>query len=174
MKRPLIAVALLAMVASPLVAQGGPPGGRPMPEHHGPPGAGRGGPGGPGMPEDPLAHHMFAPDLVMRHQSELGLTDAQRATIQAAMKDAQSTVMDTQWKLSAEVEKLGRLLHVDKVDETQALAQVDRVLSLEREMKRAQMTLMIRLKNALTPAQQQKLQQLHHPEGERDGEGDER
>ena len=124
------------------------------------------------MPEDPLAHHMYAPELIMQHQGELGLTDAQRSTIQSAMKDAQSTVVDTQWKLSAEVEKLGNLLHVDKIDETQALAQVDRVLSLEREMKRAQMTLMIRLKNALTPAQQQKLQQLHHPEGEGEGGGD--
>jgi len=109
---------------------------------------------------------MYAPELIMQHQGELGLTDAQRTTIAGAMKEAQGTVVDTQWKLSAEVEKLGKLLHEDRIDEPQALTQVDRVLSLEREMKRAQMTLMIRLKNALTPAQQQKLQQLHHPDQE--------
>jgi len=118
------------------------------------------------MPEDPLEHHMYAPQLVMQHQSELGLTDAQRTAIVSAMKDAQGTVVDTQWKLSAETEKLGNLLHVDKVDETAALAQVDRILALERDMKRAQMTLMIRIKNALTPAQQQKLSELHHPDGQ--------
>ena len=164
---------LAALLSVPLSAQSGPPGGGrpPMAEHHpgmGGPG-GRGGPGpgmpGPGMPEDPLAHHMYAPQLVMQHQAELALTDAQRTAIVNAMKDAQGTVVDTQWKLSAETEKLGNLLHVDKIDETGALAQVDRILALERDMKRAQMTLMIRIKNALTPAQQQKLQQLHHPEG---------
>jgi Spy/CpxP family protein refolding chaperone len=166
-----------AVIAAPLTAQGGQPGGgRPaMGDHHpGPGGPGRpGGPGGPAMGEDPLAHHMYAPQLVMQHQSELGLTDAQRTTIMNAMKDAQSAVVETQWKLSAETEKLGNLLHVDRVDETAALAQVDRILTLERDMKRAQMTLMIRIKNALTTAQQQKLQQLHHPDGEPgDGEGD--
>jgi Spy/CpxP family protein refolding chaperone len=162
MTRSTMLFALLAFAAAPLAAQGPPPGGRPGMEHH----PGPGGPGGPGMPEDPFAHHMYAPELVMQHQAELNLTDAQRSTIQGAMKEAQSAVMDTQWKLSSEVEKLGQLLHVDKIDETQALAQVDRVLTLERDMKRAQMTLMIRLKNALTPAQQQKLQQLHHPAGD--------
>ncbi len=115
---------------------------------------------------DPLAHYLFAPELVMQHQGELGLQDSQRATIQAAMKEAQAAVMDTQWKLTAEAEKLGRLLAEDRIDETRALQQVDRVLALEREMKRAQMTLMIRLKNALTPAQQDKLRQLRQPEGD--------
>jgi len=162
MKRTLVTLALVIGAAA-LRAQGAPPQGRPPIEHHEP-----GEPGGPrpGMPEDPLAHHMFAPEIVMQHQSELGLTDAQRNSIQTAMKEAQSAVMDTQWKLSAEVEKLGNLLHENRIDETQALAQVDRVLTLERDMKRAQMTLMIRLKNALTPAQQEQLRKLHHPNGE--------
>jgi len=167
MIRTIAGFVLLAVAAAPLAGQGRPPaGGRPpMEAHH--PGSGRpGGPSGPGMGEDPLAHHMYAPELIMQHQGELGLTDAQRTTIAGAMKEAQGTVVDTQWKLSAEVEKLGKLLHEDRIDEPQALTQVDRVLSLEREMKRAQMTLMIRLKNALTPAQQQKLQQLHHPDQE--------
>ena len=165
MRHAILGGALLTLAAAMQVgAQGNPgPGGHPPMEAHHP---GPGGPGGPGMPEDPLVHHMYAPELVMQHQSELGLTDAQRASIQGAMKEAQGTVMDTQWKLSAETEKLGNLLHVDRIDEAQALAQVDRILTLERDMKRAQMTLMIRIKNALTPAQQQKLQQLHHPNGE--------
>ena len=175
-----VAVMAAIVVAAPVWAQGGAPGGRPpMAQHHpGPGGPGApGAPGGPGMggggmrgmPEDPLAHHMYAPQLVMQHQGELGLTDAQRGTIMSAMKEAQGTATETQWKLSAETEKLGNLLHVDRIDESAALAQVDRILALERDMKRAQMTLMIRIKNALTPAQQQKLQQLHHPEGDAGG-----
>jgi Spy/CpxP family protein refolding chaperone len=43
------------------------------------------------------------------------------------------------------------------VDEAGALAQVDKVLGMEREVKRAQISLLIEIKNLLTPAQQQKL-----------------
>ena len=68
--------------------------------------------------------------------------------------------MDAQWKLSAEGEKLARLLQNATVDETQVLEQVDRILTLEREVKRAQMGLMVRIKNTLTPAQQAKLREL--------------
>lgn len=160
MKWSWLIVGLLAAATVPLASQ------VPAPRQRPPMNAGE----GSGRPmddeRDPLARQLFAPELIMQHQGELGLQDSQRAAIQAAMKEAQATVMDTQWKLTAEVEKLGRLLRGDRIDETQALEQVDRVLSLEREMKHAQMTLMIRLKNALTPAQQRELRQLQHPGGD--------
>jgi hypothetical protein len=41
-----------------------------------------------------------------------------------------------------------------KVDEAQTLAQVDRVLGIEREIKRAHMGLLVRIKNLLSPDQQ--------------------
>ena len=37
------------------------------------------------------------------------------------------------------------------------LDEVDRILNLEREIKRAQVGLMVRIKNTLTPEQQKKL-----------------
>jgi Spy/CpxP family protein refolding chaperone len=43
------------------------------------------------------------------------------------------------------------------VDETAVLDEVDRILNLEREIKRAQVGLMVRIKNTLTPQQQAKL-----------------
>jgi hypothetical protein len=46
------------------------------------------------------------------------------------------------------------------VDETQVLEEVDRILALEREMKRTQISLMVRIKNTLTPAQQAKLMEI--------------
>jgi hypothetical protein len=68
--------------------------------------------------------------------------------------------MDLQWKLSAEGEKMGRLLQPAQVDETQVLEEVDRILVLEREMKRAQIGLMVRIKNTLTAPQQAKLAEI--------------
>jgi len=96
----------------------------------------------------------------MQHQGEIGLQDAQRAALTSAVQQAQGKFMDVQWKLSAEGEKMGRLLQPAQVDETQVLEEVDRILALEREMKRTQIGLMVRIKNTLTPAQQAKLTEI--------------
>lgn len=104
----------------------------------------------------------------MQHQGEINLQESQRTALQTAIQQAQSKFLDTQWKLSAEGEKLARLIQGATVDETQVLEQVDRILSLEREMKRAQMGLMIRIKNTLTAAQQAKLRELREARGPRD------
>jgi Spy/CpxP family protein refolding chaperone len=122
-----------------------------------------------GMPgqvgEDPLARYLFPPELVMAHQEAINLTDRQRATIRDAIKDAQGKFVDLQFQMSAEVEKLQRLLQSTSVDEAAVLQQVDRVLGIEREVKHAQLTLMIRIKNALTEQQQGMLGQLRRQRG---------
>lgn len=115
---------------------------------------------GPQGPGDPFARFLFPPELVMQHQGEIGITDAQRATLTTAVQQAQSRIVETQFKLSAEGEKLGRLLQGTTIDEGQALEQVDRILTMEREMKRAQMALLVRIKNTLSSGQQAKLMQL--------------
>jgi Spy/CpxP family protein refolding chaperone len=46
------------------------------------------------------------------------------------------------------------------VDEQQVLAQLEKLLAAEREIKRAQVTLLVRIKNKLTPEQQEKLSEL--------------
>ena len=142
MRRSIFALAFV-LVAANLAAQGPPPmGGRPGP--------------GPGGPED-WGRNFFPPELVMQHQTEIGLQDSQRASLTSAIQAAQSKFMDTQWKLSAEGEKMGRLLQGSQVDEAAVLEEVDRILNLEREIKKAQVSLMVRIKNMLTPEQQKKL-----------------
>jgi len=110
--------------------------------HHEPPGP------------DPLAGNLFPPELIMQNQSGLGLTDQQRNAMIAEIQRTQSQAAGIQWRLQANVERLGAIMHQPKIDENQALAQLDSVLTLEREMKRTQITLLVRLKNQLTPEQQ--------------------
>lgn len=114
-----------------------------------------GGGHGPGFVE-----RMFPPGLVMRHQQEIALTDAQRDAIKQIMADTERTLVDNRWALEGEVEKLTRLLDADTVDEKAALAQADRVMQAEQALKKSHLTLLIRIKNALTPAQREKLQAL--------------
>jgi hypothetical protein len=109
---------------------------------------------------DPLARFLYPPELIMDHQEALGLTDKQRSAIQEAVKEAQSKVADVQFKMSAEVEKLQHLLQVFTPDEPKVLDEVGRILTLERDMKLTQMTLMVRTKSQLTESQQRTLDQI--------------
>jgi TonB-dependent SusC/RagA subfamily outer membrane receptor len=109
---------------------------------------------------DPIGRYLYAPEVVMAHQQAIGLTDRQRSAIQDLVKDLQSKAMDTQMKLAATGEKLSHSLAAASVDEASVLQQIDHMLALEREVKRAQMTLLVRIKNQLTPAQQGMLDKM--------------
>lgn len=97
---------------------------------------------------------IFSPDLIMSHQRELGLQDAQRATITNEMQNAQARFVELQWKMSGELERLQTLLKPPAADEAQVLEQIDRTLAVEREIRRTQVALLVRIKNTLTPSQQ--------------------
>jgi hypothetical protein len=109
---------------------------------------------------DPLARYLFPPELIIANQEAIHLTEGQRDSLQHEMADAQGKFIPLQFKMSSEVERLQNLLKPSSVDEAQVLEQVDRVLGVERDIKRAQLSLMIRIKNMLTPVQRQRLMQL--------------
>jgi Spy/CpxP family protein refolding chaperone len=112
----------------------------------------------PGQPpEDPLARVLFPPELVMQHQQDIGLRPEQRATITKAIQDFQTKVVDLQWRMQDQSQRLAALLDKPAVDQAAALAQVDEVLGVEREVKRAHITLLIQIKNALSADQQARL-----------------
>lgn len=115
------------------------------------------GPGAPPPPDDPLARVLFPPELVMQHQQDIALRAEQRATITKAIQDFQTKVVDLQWRMQDQAQRLAALLDKPTVDQAAALAQVDEVLGVEREVKRAHMTLLIEIKNTLSAEQQAKL-----------------
>jgi Spy/CpxP family protein refolding chaperone len=110
--------------------------------------------------EDPIAQHLFPPDLIMKYGSEIGLDERQRGAVKDAVQKAQAKFVDAQWDLQEESQKLVRLLQARPVDETAVLAEADKVMALEREIKRTQLSLLVRLKNLLTEAQQARLTEL--------------
>ncbi len=112
---------------------------------------------GPRAQEDALAHLLFPPELVMQHQQEIGLRPEQRSAITKAIQELQTKVIDLQWKMQDQSQRLATLLQKPVVDQTAALTQLDEVLGTEREVKRAHITLLIQIKNALTADQQAKL-----------------
>jgi Spy/CpxP family protein refolding chaperone len=159
----MIAVAFIAafLIATVVVGQQPSPpnpGGRPQPPNV-PQGAGM--PNHPHPPPhpDPLAHLLFPPDVIMGHARQLNLTDEQKQFMRGEIQKTTATFQDLQWKLQDQVELLHETMKSTSVNEQQALAQLDKVLELEREIKRLHIGLAVRLKNRLTPEQQEQLHQ---------------
>ena len=93
-------------------------------------------------------------------EEQIGLDDTQRTAIRKEVQKAQSKFLDLQFDIQTEMETMVRLVQQSKVDEVRVLAQLDRVLSLEKEIKKTQISLLVRIKNTLTPAQQARLAEM--------------
>ncbi len=109
---------------------------------------------------DPLNDLLFPPELVMARQNAIGLSDAQKSYLRAEILKAQTRFTELQWKLQEDMEGLLGLLKQPKADEAQVALQLDKVLASERDIKRAQISLLVRIKNDLTEEQQHRLQAL--------------
>lgn len=114
----------------------------------------------PHPPDDPLARFLFPPELIMAHASDIGLQDKQRETVKNEVTKAQSRFFDLQWQVKEESDKMAKLLQQSPLDEAKILEQADRVMSLERDIKKTHLSLLIHLRNMLTPEQQGRLQQF--------------
>jgi len=110
--------------------------------------------------DDPIAQNVFPPELIMKHGGEIGLDAEQRTAIKDAVLQAQTRFLNAQWEAQEETTKLIHLLQARPVDEKAVLSQADRLMDLERLIKKTQLSLLVRLKNLLTPAQQTRLADL--------------
>jgi Spy/CpxP family protein refolding chaperone len=111
---------------------------------------------------DELAQNLFAPDLILKYRQDIGLDESQSKSLKELVQKAQGRFLDLQWDMQAEAGKLAQLVRAPHIEETAAIAQADKVLGMEREIKEAQLLLLVRIKNLLTPAQQDKLVELRH------------
>ena len=119
----------------------------------------------PSPGDDPLARHLFLPERVMGHAQEIGLDDTQRTAIRKEVQKAQSKFLDLQFDIQTEMETMVRLVKENKVDEPKVLAQLDKVLALEKDIKKTQISLLVRIKNILTPTQQARLSEIPRDPG---------
>jgi Spy/CpxP family protein refolding chaperone len=114
----------------------------------------------PQPPADPLGDSLFPPELMMQHQQAIGLSEEQRNLIKTEVQKAQARFTELQWQLQSESEAMIALVKGPRIDEQQTLAQLDKILNLEREIKRTHFTLVVRIKNSLTLEQQARLREL--------------
>jgi Spy/CpxP family protein refolding chaperone len=109
---------------------------------------------------DPIGRFLIPAELVMSQSDEIGLSERQRATIKAEVQKMQARFLDAQWDMQEQGSRMTRLLQQTPVDEAKVLEQADKIMSLEREIKRAHLTLLVRIKNSLTAEQIAKLEAI--------------
>jgi Spy/CpxP family protein refolding chaperone len=114
----------------------------------------------PASSDDPLAEMLFEPELIMQHRRAIDLTDRQRDEISALIQQLQGQVVELQWELLEQVEELSAALAGPRVDLDRSLDRMDAVLRTEQRIKRAHLSLLVRIKNLLRPEQQEILRRL--------------
>ena len=96
---------------------------------------------------------LYPPDIIMRHQQRLGISDDQRRNISRAVKEFQSEVAELQWTMQNEQQLMRQSFSGYRIPTEEALARAERVLGLESEFKLAHFRLLIATKNELTEEQ---------------------
>jgi len=130
---------LIALLALPLVAQ---------PQQ----------PPSPPQDQDVIGRNLIPPELVMSQSEQLGLNEKQRAAIKGEIQKMQAKFVDVQWDLQEQTSRMVQLLQQTPVDETKVLEQADKIMGLEREIKRSHLAMLVRIKNTLTAEQIAKIE----------------
>jgi len=106
-----------------------------------------------GPKDDVFKGKLFAPDIILEHQSELHLSKQQFTGIRAAVVEVQSGVAEHEWDMREAYQAL--MLELDKapIDEAEVLKYATTALLAENQVKKKQMVMLVRLKNLLNAEQ---------------------
>ncbi len=115
--------------------------------------------------DDPIGRQLFPPDLIMSQAQKLRLDEKQRTTIKNEVQKAQSKFFDLQWEAKEAGEAMAQMLQQTPIDEIRVLEQADKVMALEREIKKIHLSMLIHIKNSLRAEQIAQLKQMRNASG---------
>lgn len=110
--------------------------------------------------QNSFQQELFSAQLALKYRAEIGLSEQQMSLIQDTYKVHITEFEIMRFDLDAELVALDKIMNADKVDEEKAVAQMQKVLQLEERLKRVRLLMLIRIKNALTKDQQERLKEL--------------
>jgi Spy/CpxP family protein refolding chaperone len=122
-----------------------------------------------GEEPDPFSAVLFTPEEIMEHGRAIGLNDEQRDAITRLIEDLQGRAVALQWRLLDETTSVKEALEGPRVDLDRVLDRFNQALDTEMDIKRAHLELLVRIKNVLTLAQQERLRELRDGGPREDG-----
>lgn len=103
--------------------------------------------------EDVFKGKLFAPNIILENQAELELSKDQFTAIKKAVVEVQSNVAEHEWDVREAYLSMMQALDEVPINEERVLELVGVALLAENEVKKEQMTMLVRLKNLLTAEQ---------------------
>jgi Spy/CpxP family protein refolding chaperone len=100
-----------------------------------------------------LKGRLFGPELILKHQSKLKLSEQQRDAIGAELKRVQAQAAESDWTLMSEASGLQELIDKYPVDGKAVMNGVDRIFAAENRKKRLYVEMLVNIKNLLTAEQ---------------------
>ncbi len=104
--------------------------------------------------QDMFKKHLYSADQIMEMRSQINLTDAQATKIKEIHRNNAGEFTTLKWDLDEENAKLQVLLEKSKIDHAAVENQLNRVLDLENQLKKKQLTTLVEIKNELSESQQ--------------------
>jgi Spy/CpxP family protein refolding chaperone len=103
--------------------------------------------------DDWIRGKLFPPDVVLRHQSQLKLTDAQRQAIRREIVAVQAKVAPIDFDLMDAAVALQEALEQPQLDRAVVLEKADAALAADARKKRAWIEMLLNVRAILTPDQ---------------------
>lgn len=102
--------------------------------------------------------HYVTLDAVIENRATINLSEAQKRTIQKAVKAMQAEVSDLSWEHETAAQKLEQLSASHPVDASSVRAQAETLMDIEKRLKLENLKLHVVIKNTLTLKQYEALQ----------------
>ncbi|MGB5490617.1 MAG: hypothetical protein WBM76_07295 [Woeseiaceae bacterium] len=106
-----------------------------------------------GPKEDVFKGKLFPPNVILEHRAEIGLSKAQFKAIRAAVVEVQAGVAEHEWDMQEAYQVLMQELDKSPIDENRVMENADKALLAENQVKKKQISMLVRLKNLLTEEQ---------------------
>ncbi|WP_143960312.1 periplasmic heavy metal sensor [Litoribacter populi] len=113
--------------------------------------------------QDLFQQSLFSADLVMKNREKIKLSEQQAERIKRIHSRNAGEFSNLKWDLGAANEKLKGLLDTEKPDEKAVMSQMDKVLALENDLKKKQLSTLVAIKNELDAEQVKELDGLRKP-----------
>lgn len=124
--------------------------------------------------QDPMQDKFIPPDLILHNAEALGLTEDQAHQVKEQVHQVELRFPELQKDLQHEMEAFRELIGTDRPDEQKVLAQLDKVLKAEGEIKKLHLRLALAVRNTLTLEQQAKARAIRAKmmaDAQQDGHG---
>lgn len=111
-------------------------------------------------PADPVGSRLFLPEFIAANADTISLSESQQEKLRAAVEQAQKPIAEATAQLRQEADALGKLIDAASPDRAALRAQFEKVQDRDRDLKRAQLELLIDLRSLLSEEQRVWLTQL--------------